>query len=419
MTRRWRLSCCLILLLCAAASSSVRAQSILANPIPADRDLAPYGLTLAWWNRAVIDPARDALVHLTADEDAIYAQAASGIVTAFDAESGSRRWSTLIGRPDEQSFAVSTNEEQLLLVVGLELYAVDKFSGKILWELTLPHHPSASPEVDANQVYIGMVDGSIYSYDLRRIRQLFQEGRLPQWTNLAFVWRYKAPLEITSRPISASRGRLVIFASLNGSLYGVAAKERRLQYQFETETHSPIRAPVGHGEGSLLVPTEDSRLFCINEENGKRRWAFTSGSPIREQPRIIGPHVFTAPQREGLYCLNSSSGIIQWRQRRASSFLAANPKSVFASDDVGNVLMLSRDDGSLVGGLPLRQFSIRVQNDRTDRLYLATGDGLMACVRDRELEFPIYHKYPERRPILPELAPDGPADGADDPPLTQ
>jgi hypothetical protein len=52
--------------------------------------------------------------------------------------------------------------------------------------------------------------------------------------------------------------------------------------------------------------------------------------------------------------------------------------------------------------------SVRVQNERTDRLYLASKDGLVVGLREQGLEFPIYHKYPERRPILPEFAPDDP-----------
>jgi hypothetical protein len=56
--------------------------------------------------------------------------------------------------------------------------------------------------------------------------------------------------------------------------------------------------------------------------------------------------------------------------------------------------------------LPLRDFTVRYGNELTDRIYLATSRGLVICLRENGQEFPIYHRYPERQPILPEFAPE-------------
>jgi hypothetical protein len=45
-------------------------------------------------------------------------------------------------------------------------------------------------------------------------------------------------------------------------------------------------------------------------------------------------------------------------------------------------------------------------NDRNDRIYLATPQGLIIALHERGREFPAYYKYPERQPILPEFAPE-------------
>ena len=68
--------------------------------------------------------------------------------------------------------------------------------------------------------------------------------------------------------------------------------------------------------------------------------------------------------------------------------------------------LLSRENGGLVGALPLRQFTVRLENDRTDRLYMATQSGLVTCIREKGSGFPLYHMFPDRRPILPEFAPE-------------
>jgi hypothetical protein len=88
---------------------------------------------------------------------------------------------------------------------------------------------------------------------------------------------------------------------------------------------------------------------------------------------------------------------------------------LFVSDFVGNVVVVARKDGAILGSLPLRGFKLRYGNELTDRVYLVNRSGLTVCLRERGKEFPTYHLYPERQPILPDLAPDDAADPAADP----
>ncbi len=400
----------LLLCLAALAACTLPAAAQYQAELPTERELSRYGLVRAWWSQAMLNPRSESVRHLSADEDNVYVQSSSGIVTAIHAETGRRLWSALIGEADEESLPLVTNEELVLVAVGMRLFAVDKFNGKSLWTLDLPHHPSTSPEIDEDRVYIGMVDGSVYAYDVRKIKQLHDENRLPTWTNSAFVWRYQTPKEITSPPIST--GQTVTFASRDGSVYSVASGERRLFFQFETD--QPIHTPLGRGAGAVFVASEDARLFCLNEKNGVRRWGFTAGTPIRRQPRVIGGHVYFTPERDGMYCLNTDTGIIVpgedgWHQPRATEFLGASNDHIYSSDASGNVLILSRHDGAVEGSLHLRSLPVRFGNERTDRLFFATTTGLITCIRERGQEFPLFHKYPDRRPLLPELAPDEPA----------
>jgi hypothetical protein len=68
--------------------------------------------------------------------------------------------------------------------------------------------------------------------------------------------------------------------------------------------------------------------------------------------------------------------------------------------------MISRDKGQILGQLPFRRFVVRPGNDRTDRLFLSTESGMIICLRQIGHNFPRYHRYPDRLPLLPELEPD-------------
>lgn len=397
---RFSLTACGLWLICAgfAAADSAR------DAIPNQDELARYGLVRAWWNRAVFNPGRDTVRSIMADEQAVFVQSTGGMITAFDGETGRRMWAKLIGRPDQVSYPLTTNDSLAFLAAGMNLYAIDKASGETVWQVGLPHHPSAPPEVDDDQVYIGTTDGSVYALKLARIKELYDRRLLPQYSELTHAWRYQAPSEIISPPVS--NGQAVVFASYSGLLFSVFAKDRGLNFQFETEGRAPIRVPVGRSENTVFVASDDARVFALDMVSGVRKWSFTAGQPVQQQPRVVGNSVFVMPAGRGLYSLRTSTGFQQWHQREAVKFLAATPEMAFASDRLGNVLILDRKDGSIKGSLPYRHLNERVENERTDRLYLANESGQVVCIREASREEPLWHKFPERQPIRAEVAPD-------------
>lgn len=402
------------------------AQSVGAgSSLPTAQLLDRFGLERAWWSQATLRAGRDKLEHLTHDEDLVYVQSSSGLVTAFDAETGRRAWAHQLGRRDQHSQPITSNEGVALAVHGLHMYAIQKSNGDVLWTVRLPGAASTSPSADRNHVYVGMVDGSVYAFDLKKIHELYNQNRLPQWSHQTIKWRYQTAREVTTPPLPATvpnqpaiagapgrtnstsqsgTARVVNFASRDKSLYSVDAERRTLNFQFETDSASS--APLTHKDGYLFLPTGDFRIYAINELNGRIRWDFMTGLPVRKQPKVIDDDLFLILHGGGVVTISATTGERKWSAPRATEFLAATPSIVFASGPIGGVLLLSREDGAALGTLPLRQFQHRISNDRTDRLYLATDSGLVVCLRERGREFPIYYRYPEQRPIIPEFASD-------------
>ena len=373
--------------------------------LPTQQQLSLFGLERAWWGQATLNPSRDKVRHVTVDEDIVYVQATSGSTTAFDSETGKRLWATQLGRFDQPSFPAVSNEALALIIVGSTMYGIDKQSGRTIWTLVLPGQPSTAPSVDENQVYVGTLDGSVYAFSLKKIRQLYREQRLPQWSHEALVWRYKTAKEITSPPIVT--GRVVNFASRDGSLYSVGAADRKLLYQLQTD--AAIVAPLARLGKVQFMASEDNTFYALNVDNGRVLWEFTSGLPIRRAPFAIADDLYIMPDRGGMYCLNAANGAQRWWQPSLTRFLAVAGESMFASDEEGNLIKVSRANGAITGSFPMRVFSVRVSNDRTDRLYLTTESGLIIAMRLKGETLPIFHKFPDRLPILPLVEPEEPA----------
>ena len=397
MTRQATTIAALVLLAVAPAAAFGQGKTL-----PTSRMLARYGLERAWWSQATMDVGRDRVRHMVLDEDSLYVQSSGGVVTAFDNENGRKRWAIQLGRQNDPSYACVSNDDQVLVIAGSTLYAVDKFDGELIWKLLLDHPPSTSPTVDNRRIYYGTIDGSVFAFDLKKIEELHNDNRLPQWTNVAQVWRYKTADEITTPPIS--NDLILNFASRDNSLYSLSPGDRKLQWQFETDR--PVSAPLGNSPGFIYLASEDFNVFCIQQNTGSVRWQFVAGLPIRKEVRVVGDNVYVFPHRGGMYCLSRISGQRRWWLPHMEDFVGQTSNQLFITDSLGQISVLSPKDGAVIGALPLRNFSFRYGNELTDRLYLATETGLVVCIREQGREFPTYHMFPERQPILPLFASD-------------
>ncbi len=423
-------------LACLFSGVAAQAQpSTMERSIPAPQALARHGLELAWWGQGVMNPRRDKVEHLSTDEDCVFAQSTSGVITAFDAQTGQRRWAVQLGRFDHPSFQAVSNEAIVMVVVGTAMFGLDKITGKTLWEVRLPGQPSTGPSADAVHVYVGMLDGSVYAFDLRKIRELYAAHRLPEWSYQTVSWRYMTSKEITSPPVVF--GSRVCLASRDGNVYAVSAARREMVFQFETD--APIVAPLSRVNDLLFLASEDFSFYALrvkpkseassdkkkhgteegaedqgpnrDRESGKVVWEFTTGLPIRKAPYAIGPDIFLMPDRGGFYCLASANGTQRWWQPQGVNFVAATTQHVYVTDRDQSLLALNRENGSVTGSLPLRQFPVRFQNDRTDRIVMATETGLVMVLREKGRTIPTFHMYPDRLPLLPEFA----SEDGDDP----
>ncbi|MBI1310996.1 PQQ-binding-like beta-propeller repeat protein [bacterium] len=418
-------------------TSDLSAQLPTQGQLPTARMLSRFGLTRAWWSQATMDIHRDHVRYLSLGEDNVYVQSSGGTVTAFDAATGQKRWARQLGRQDDPSYEAVANDDIVLVIAGLTIYALDKFDGNVEWTLLLQNAPSTSPAIDRDHVYLGTLDGSVFAYDLKKIRELHEEDRLPQWSGTALKWRYKSAKIITAPPVT--NNLIVNFASQDNSLYSLTATERKLLWQFETDR--PVSAPLGTGtidedvnhNGELdagedlnddkkldsfdvvFLASQDFNVFCINRLTGNILWQFVAGLPIRKAVRNIGDSVYIFPHGEGVFCVDKRTGVRQWWLPGMEDFVGATRSLAFLTDQTNNLVAVNRSSGYVVGSMPLKSFTIRYGNELTDRLFLATPSGLTVCIHEDGQEFPIFHAHPERQPILPEFAADNPEGDAEAP----
>lgn len=379
------------------ATATVRAQQTL----PPQAMLNRYGLEILWSSRAVINPTRDRVSHVVLDEESVYVQTRNGFVTAFDSQSGIRRWSQLVGRIDSPQLPLVSNSDTVLVASGIRLFAYDKWTGTELWEVAIPEAAGTSPVMGESSVFLASQQGSVYAFDLERIYELYHQNRLPQWSHLTRIWRHSTSKPIVHRPLLY--GDQLTFVSKTGILYSVKSEDDRLVFQQTTDAE--ITAPMVDSGPYLFVATDDNHFYCLDKLRGTIQWTFITRDKVRLAPVIINNRCYINTIDATMYCLDMDTGVELWSMRNAKKFVAKTDSYVVSEDTLGNLLLLSPDETTsevtLIGRLPFRRFKLKAQNALTDRIYLVTQDGLVVCLRERGETFPRFFKHPERRPIEP------------------
>jgi outer membrane protein assembly factor BamB len=373
-----------------------------ASPIPTETTLGRLGLTTGWWGFASIDSTNDRVKYLISDEQVTVVESQTGTVTEFDNATGRRRWAVQVGAHTDTRYPPSTTEQAVLVVSGRKVFALDKQTGDALWDVDVQTAPSTSAATDDSHAYVGSIDGSVYAFDLKFLSQLSKDIKLRKYRFRSLAWTYRTGGRVPYAPVST--GKVVCIPSNDGSLYGLKTGDHHPQFQFETD--QPLGAPIGQLGNQIVVATKDLKVYSVGAETGALKWEVLLGWHIRQQPRIIDQHVFVCTEGGGMRCLSADDGHEVWMNREATRFLAATPAVVYASTYVDNVLLINRATGRQIGEFPLHGFPVRVANDRTDRLYVASEKGLVLCLRERERDYPLFHKQPEKRPVEPEIAPE-------------
>jgi hypothetical protein len=125
------------------------------------------------------------------------------------------------------------------------------------------------------------------------------------------------------------------------------------------------------------------------------------------QPAVTDRDVFFSATRAGLYRLQRESGRELWRNRDVSRFLAVNYREpteeekkaprdtirfVYAMGRAGQFHVLDGLRGTSLAEYDLRDWTLPVLNEWTDRVYLASNDGQIICLRHRDQLTPVFNK---------------------------
>jgi len=431
------------LLMLAATATAQDTRRVYSQPaVPSRDDLDRLNLKLAWRAYVPTDGRRDGLFSVQVIGDQVLVQGRSGIITVLDATDGSTVWRAQPGHPYNVYHGLTYNSRSVFAVRGAMFYALDRKTGKQLWEFSLPHGASAAPLADDERFYVCLLTRELYCYELpefsaAKAKATQSEEEVPPAkpavegsgksekgtaadsepgassgygaagstaaksdvsTEPRHLWTYGAETRLERVPLGT--GDYLAVSGVDGIYFATSKFTGKLQYRLRAE--AAVTAPLGQYGNTAYMASQDFNVYAVDIEGGQILWRFTASGPILQKPEVNDDDVYVAPFHAGLYRVHRATGRQVWHNKNANRFLAANKKFVYGTDRTGRLLVLDRGRGNVLASYDARDYVVPVANELTDRVFLASNDGLIVCLRDRAYPKPLLMKNPPK--LKPETS---------------
>jgi outer membrane protein assembly factor BamB len=429
--------------LLAAVVPAVRAQEpsrLYSTPTPPPREvLERLRLKESWTAMVPMSGRRDGLFSAqllpSAKGQELLVQTRSGGVFSYDAATGRLRWSTRVGVPYRVGQPVGYNRDTLFVINNIELIALDRATGRVMWEYDMPGGAVAPPTADDEQVYLSLSHGRLIGYLLPKMgaENVVREEKSPGAISKLEAARankgidvvaigplggaiqaYRNPrggpqpiehfsyvLDDTVEQATVPTSDRVLFGSVNGRIAALI-RSTGLPAWKPFATGGRILVPLGQHDETAYVASNDFNVYAVSIGNGRVFWRYTTGGLPTDRPAVLDEDVYAAVDQSGLLRLDRAEGELRWRNADAARFLAANPKFVYATDRNGRLVVIDRARGTTLSRYDgTRDFAFPVQNELTDRIYLAANDGLIVCLHERDAITPHVMKTVKERAPLP------------------
>ena len=453
-----------VLLLLAAAVSAVASDDptrIWSQPSPPSRDaLDRLNLQLEWSAYVPMDGRRDGFASVQLDGNQLIVQTRSGMITVLDSDNGGRAlWRARAGLTYQAGLPPAFNRLSVFNSDSGNVFALDRQTGSLQWKHTLNVVLSAPIAADDTQIYFSNVQAHFTAFKLPAGSSTApdalppptpggetkpddakpatppadkkpEESSAPPGGNVPakayaedvrafFAWDHSTNQRMENKAILSKDG--IFLAIPNGSYLGlpksgsVALGATEL-YRYAGD--SLFSAPPGHADDAAYLSTQDAHVYAVSVDSGRVLWRYIPGKPVIREPvavdvadgKNVDRDLYVTASEKGLARLNRETGEPVWNIRKgdfspeADRILSVNPKFVYATDGVGRLLVLDRKNGTPLSRYDVHEFVYPIVNSETDRIYLASNDGLVVCLRDKEYVRPLVYRKGPAAPTEKSLA---------------
>lgn len=333
------------------------------DPIPANPSpvlTAPFPLRVLWSQSFSGDESIYSLLMPAVGNGIVYAAGRNGEVKAFELANGKQIWTHNLN----QSGFLTSDKAQLsggvtlagnAILIGSEkgkLYQLDKQSGHLNWEQTLPGELLAKPTANQDKIATQTTNGYLQVRNLDNGEVVWQDTIEPQSLTLR---GNASPLIIRDRVIAgAANGRLMAYSLQTGDLIW----QQRISLPRGTNEIARLSDVIvsPQAEGDLVYAVGYNGYFvAISLTDGDEIWRteLSSTTPFL----ITQNHIYVVDDKNQLIALSKQTGKQEWVQsdllhRRLTAPVMWQNK-LFVGDFEGYLYEIDPTNGQLISKMEL------------------------------------------------------------------
>jgi outer membrane protein assembly factor BamB len=246
-----------------------------------------------------------------AEAGSIYVSDSLGVVSAFDAATGGRRWRRDTDRTNDDTgtmgSGVAVSGETLYVATGLaELMALNIADGSVRWRVDLPAPARGAPTIAGGTVFVPTVSSHL-------VALAADDGRR--------LWMHRAAA-IPTIPLGlgtpAVEGEVVVAGFPSGELLALRTTDGRVLWSESLAAAGSIalsdiagvRARPAVAYGRVVAVGMGGLTICVDLRAGRRLWEQEAGGT--EGAWMAGDWVFMSNDAGQVSALERESGVVRW-----------------------------------------------------------------------------------------------------------
>ncbi len=294
--------------------------------------------------------------------------ASNGVVTTIDGETGELLWQSSVPRADLAIFGPGVSDDFVTVINGNAFYAMDLKTGNMINTGRLAFTPAGSAAALEKRIIVPSTEGRLVGYNVEKpiIAPVILRAGTENRRGLA---------------ISADRD-FMAWTSKN-AMY-LVHNENVPKLWSKVNIDEPLDSkPIATPQGFLFTSMYGTVIHATTSRTGSYLWRVNLAIPTSRTPVCDGKRAFIVSDDGRVVALALNTGEQLWNSYvgHVDQIVGVGKDHLYVQNDRGSLSRLRLSDGQ-VDGTSSALVDLVIPNSVTDRLFIATKDGHISCLRE-------------------------------------
>lgn len=301
----------------------------------------------------------------------IYSAGNNGYISAINAESGDFLWKLEYPTLPFSSALAANNNAVFVGTNQAQVVKLDKNTGKLIWEQTVPSSVMAAPIANDNYVFVKTIDDGITTLNANNGKPVWNQQQ-PQ-PSLTLRDAGNPLLAGNNLYVGFATGAIVNFAPSNGTIKW-NKQITAAQGKTDVERMVDIDATPIIENGTMYIAAYQTQITAVNLSTQAETWHYNVSN--YNDLAIDNNNIYITDATGNVIALDKFTGMVQWKQeglqyRYLTAPLSLDNNNLIAIGDAeGYLHLLNKKDGSFAG-------RVRVDSDGISATPMLASNGFV------------------------------------------